>query len=127
MTTNTIQPNRLVIRIQPDEGAFLEIGSKIPGPEMKIESVRMDFKYGSSFDVPIRDSYQRLILDAMRGDAALFARNDEVEAAWALMTPILDAWRDLSCPLFPNYEAGTWGPAAAQDLLHTGEAWHTPK
>lgn len=124
---NTVQPNRLVIRIQPDEGASLEIGSKVPGPEMRVEPVRLDFKYGSSFDTPIRDSYQRLILDAMRGDASLFARNDEVEAAWALITPILDAWRDLSCPIFPNYAAGSWGPTAAQDLLQSGEAWHLPK
>ncbi len=124
---NTIQPNRLVIRIQPDEGAYLEIGSKIPGPEMKVEAVQMDFKYGSSFNTPIRDAYQRLILDAVRGDAALFARNDEVEAAWSLITPVLEAWRDLSCPLFPNYQAGSWGPSAAQDLLHTGETWHTPR
>jgi glucose-6-phosphate 1-dehydrogenase len=122
-----ICPNRLVIRIQPDEGASLEISSKVPGPEMNIQSVKMDFKYGSAFDVPIRDAYERLILDAMRGDASLFARNDEVEAAWTLITPILEAWRDLSCPLFPNYAAGTWGPAAANDLLSGGHAWCIPK
>jgi glucose-6-phosphate 1-dehydrogenase len=94
---------------------------------MRVQPVRMDFKYGSSFDAPIRDAYERLLLDAIRGDASLFARNDEVEAAWALITPILDAWRDLTCPLFPNYEAGTWGPDAARSLLHSGVAWHIPR
>jgi glucose-6-phosphate 1-dehydrogenase len=122
-----VRPNLLTIRIQPDEGASLEIGSKEPGPEMRVHPVRMDFKYGSSFNAPIRDAYERLLLDAMRGDASLFARNDEVEAAWTLITPILDAWRDLSCPLFPNYAAGTWGPEAAQSLLHGGVAWHIPE
>lgn len=112
-----VRPNRLVLRIQPDEGASLEIGSKTPGPQMRVQPVTMNFQYGSSFDQPIKDAYQRLILDAIRGDASLFARNDEVEAAWALITPILDAWRDLSCPLFPNYAAGSWGPDSAKELL----------
>lgn len=122
-----LAPNRLILRIQPDEGAAMEISSKVPGPEMRIQSVRLDFQYGQAFDVPIRDAYERLILDAMRGDASLFARNDEVEAAWALITPILEAWRDLSCPLFPNYAAGAWGPAAVNDLLSSGHAWQVPK
>jgi glucose-6-phosphate 1-dehydrogenase len=121
-----IKPNILSLRIQPDEGASLEIGSKIPGPEMKVAPVNMDFKYGAAFRAPIRDAYERLILDAIRGDAALFARNDEVELAWALITPIMEAWRDLSCPLFPNYAAGTWGPEAANNLLSGGRAWHLP-
>jgi glucose-6-phosphate 1-dehydrogenase len=122
-----VRPNRLIIRIQPDEGASIEISSKVPGPEMHIESVKLNFQYGAAFDVPIRDAYERLILDTMRGDASLFARNDEVEAAWTLITPILEAWRDLSCPLFPNYAAGTWGPAAANDLLSGGQAWSLPE
>jgi glucose-6-phosphate 1-dehydrogenase len=117
---SNVQPNVLTLRIQPDEGASLEIGSKSPGPNMQVHPVKMDFEYGASFAAPIRDAYERLILDAVRGDASLFARNDEVEAAWALMTPILDAWRDLSCPLFPNYAAGSWGPEAARKLLATG-------
>ena len=119
-----LQPNCLTLRIQPDEGATLDVSSKIPGPEMQIQTVSMEFKYGSSFDVPIRDAYERLIVDAIRGDAALFARNDEVEAAWSLITPILEAWRDLSCPLFPNYEAGSMGPDAAIDLLRKGYVGH---
>ncbi len=122
-----VQPNMLTLRIQPDEGASLEIGSKEPGPEMRIHPVRMDFEYGASFKSPIRDAYERLLLDAARGDASLFARNDEVEAAWGLITPILDAWRELSCPLFPNYSSGSWGPEAACALLTGGRAWHLPQ
>lgn len=112
-----VRPNRLTIRIQPDEGASLEIGSKTPGPEMRVQPVKMDFLYGSSFHAPIPEAYERLLLDAIRGDAALFARDDEVEAAWSLITPILQTWQDLTCPLFPNYAAGTWGPSAAELLL----------
>jgi glucose-6-phosphate 1-dehydrogenase len=122
-----MRPNRLTLRIQPDEGASLEINSKEPGPEMHVLSVKMDFKYGSAFHAPIRDAYERLILDALRGDASLFARNDEVEAAWALITPILEAWRDLSCPLFPNYAAGTWGPEAVRTLFNAGSVWQPPR
>ena len=122
-----VRPNRLILRIQPDEGASLEIGSKTPGPQMKVQPVTMNFQYGASFDQPIKDAYQRLILDAIRGDASLFARNDEVEAAWGLITPILDAWRDLSCPLFPNYDAGSWGPESAKNLLEGKRAWHIPQ
>lgn len=123
---SNVRPNVLTLRIQPDEGASLEIGSKSPGPSMQVHPVKMDFEYGSSFSAPIRDAYERLILDAVRGDASLFARNDEVEAAWALITPILDAWRDLSCPLFPNYTAGSWGPEAANKLLRDGITWSKP-
>ena len=121
-----VKPNRLTIRIQPNEGASLEIGSKEPGPAMKVRPVRMDFQYGSTFETPIHDAYERLILDAIRGDASLFARNDEVEAAWSLITPILDAWRDLTCPLFPNYAAGSSGPEAVKALLAGGAASNLP-
>ncbi len=124
---NGVQPNRFVLRIQPDEGASLEVNSKVPGPEMHIQSVQMDFKYGSAFHAPIRDAYERLILDTMRGDASLFARSDEVKAAWTLITPILETWHDLSCPIFPNYAAGSWGPEAACRLLTGGQPWHIPK
>ena len=93
---------------------------------MRVRPVRMDFQYGSTFETPIHDAYERLILDAMRGDASLFARNDEVEAAWSLITPILDAWRDLTCPLFPNYAAGSNGPDAVKTLLAGGAASNLP-
>ena len=124
---SAIQPNRLVIRIQPDEGAYMEITSKAPGAQFKAQPVRMDFRYGASFDTPISDAYERLIYDTVRGDASLFARDDEVETAWALISPILSAWGSLSCPLFPNYAAGTWGPEAANRLLTGKAAWHIPE
>ncbi len=126
LDSSSLKPNRLTIRIQPDEGASMEIISKQPGPQMNVQPVRMDFKYGSAFDTPIRDAYERLILDAVRGDASLFARNDEVEEAWSVINPILDAWKNLTCPLFPNYTAGTWGPEAAQKLLTGGRGWNFP-
>ncbi len=126
LACSDVSANVLTIRIQPDEGASLEICSKTPGPNVRVHPVKMDFQYGESFSSPIRDAYERLILDAIRGDASLFARNDEVEAAWAIMTPILDAWRDLSCPLFPNYPAGSWGPEAANNLLRDGAVWMPP-
>ncbi|MCS6775833.1 MAG: glucose-6-phosphate dehydrogenase [Chloroherpetonaceae bacterium] len=122
-----LRPNRLIIRIQPDEGAWIEIASKVPGPQLSIEMVRMDFRYGSTFNTPVRDAYQRLLLDAIRGDASLFARGDEVEAAWELLTPVLDAWQNLTCPIFPNYPAGTWGPPAVNSLLSGGRVWHIPQ
>lgn len=121
-----ITPNILTLRIQPDEGASIEVGCKVPGPEMSVKPVRMNFLYGAEFDAPIRDAYERLILDAIRGDASLFARNDEVEEAWRIITPIMEAWRDLTCPIFPNYPAGTWGPRSAADLLSDGRAWNLP-
>lgn len=126
LACSDVSANVLTIRIQPDDGASLEICSKTPGPNVRVHPVKMDFQYGESFSSPIRDAYERLILDAIRGDASLFARNDEVEAAWAIMTPILDAWRDLSCPLFPNYPAGSWGPEAANNLLRDGAVWMPP-
>ena len=119
-----VRPNVLTLRIQPNEGASLEIGSKSPGPNMQVHPVQMDFEYGSSFAAPIRDAYERLILDAVRGDASLFARNDEVEAAWSLITPILDAWRRSLVPsVSKHYPAGSWGPESANKLLKDGAAW----
>jgi glucose-6-phosphate 1-dehydrogenase len=121
-----IEPNCLILRIQPDEGASIMLNSKAPGPDLTLQPVRMDFDYGKAFSTPISDAYERLIRDAIRGDASLFARGDEVEEAWRVVTPILDSWRDLSCPLFPNYAAGTWGPDAACILLTNGRTWIRP-
>lgn len=120
-------PNRLLLRIQPDEGASIEVCSKVPGQDLDIRSVLMNFTYGESFDVPIRDAYELLLMNAVRGDASLFARNDEVEAAWEVMTPILDAWEHTLCPVFPNYAAGSWGPDAADKLLSSGVNWCLPE
>src|SRR6478672_9718932 len=116
--------NLLAIRIQPDEGIMLRFGAKVPGLGLDVRSVTMDFTYGSAFSVDSPDAYETLILDALQGDASLFTRADEVEEAWGIVDPIIDSWADSPPPDFPNYEAGTWGPAAADDLLaREGRRW----
>jgi glucose-6-phosphate 1-dehydrogenase len=117
-------PNLLAIRIQPDEGIMLRFGAKVPGLGIDVRSVTMDFTYGSAFTVDSPDAYETLILDALLGDASLFTRADEVEGAWARVTPIIDTWADEDAPDFPNYEAGSWGPEAADELLaREGRKW----
>jgi glucose-6-phosphate 1-dehydrogenase len=117
-------PNLLAIRIQPDEGIMLRFGAKIPGLGIDVRSVTMDFTYGSAFAVDSPDAYETLILDALLGDASLFTRADEVEEAWGIVDPIIDAWADAPPPDFPNYEAGSWGPEEADELLaREGRRW----
>ena len=117
-------PNLLAIRIQPDEGIMLRFGAKIPGLGLDVRSVTMDFSYGSAFSVDSPDAYETLILDALQGDASLFTRADEVEHAWGIVDPIIESWADADAPNFPNYEAGTWGPPEADDLLaRDGRKW----
>ena len=116
--------NLLAIRIQPDEGIMLRFGAKVPGLQLDVRSVTMDFTYGSAFNVDSPDAYETLILDALQGDASLFTRADEVEEAWGIVDPIIDAWADTERPDFPNYDAGTWGPDAADDLpARDGRRW----
>jgi len=116
--------NLLAIRIQPDEGIMLRFGAKVPGLGMAIRPVTMDFTYGSAFSVDSPDAYETLILDALQGDASLFTRADEVEEAWGIVDPLIDAWAGSPAPEFPNYDAGTWGPSAADELLaHEGRRW----
>ena len=118
------EPNLLAIRIQPDEGILLRFGSKVPGLGLDIRTVTMDFTYGSAFSVDSPDAYETLILDAMLGDASLFTRADEVEAAWAIATPIVQTWVDGPAPEMPNYAAGTWGPDTADALIERdGRRW----
>jgi len=119
-----LQPNLLVLNIQPDEGISLSFGAKSPGAQMHIRSVNMDFRYRQDSADASPDAYSTLINDCLRGDATLFDRADGVEAAWELVDPILDAWRNSSPPPFPNYPAGSWGPAAADDLTASdGRHW----
>jgi glucose-6-phosphate 1-dehydrogenase len=118
------EANLLALRIQPDEGILLRFGAKVPGLGIDVRSVNMDFTYGSAFSVDSPDAYETLILDALLGDASLFTRSDEVEKAWGVVNPIIDAWADGPAPEFPNYEAGTWGPAAADAMLsRDGRRW----
>ena len=118
-----LRPNVLLIHVQPNEGMSLAIGAKVPGQGMSIRTVHMDFLYGSAFRGGLPEAYERLVLDAMLGDATLFTRADEVEEQWALVDAIRAAWqRDR--PAFPNYPAGTWGPPSADDLVHRdGRSW----
>ena len=118
-----LRPNVLLVHVQPDEGVSLAIGAKVPGQGMAIRTVHMDFVYGGAFRTGLPEAYERLILDAMLGDATLFTRTDEVEEQWSLVDAIVASWpRDR--PSFPNYEAGTWGPPSADDLLHRdGRSW----
>lgn len=116
--------NVLSIQVQPDEGISLKIGLKPPGPKMSVKPVEMDFTYHSSFDVASPDAYERLLLDAMRGDATLFTRDDEIEQAWDLLSPVFDSWKSSDHPNVYDYEAGTWGPVEAQEmLLREGRTW----
>jgi glucose-6-phosphate 1-dehydrogenase len=111
-----MQPNRLLVHVQPNEGVALEIGAKVPGQGMSIRTVHMDFLYGGSFRTALPEAYERLILDALLGDATLFTRTDEVTEQWKLVDAIVAAWqRDR--PAFPNYAAGTWGPVASHELM----------
>jgi glucose-6-phosphate 1-dehydrogenase len=122
-TTEELQPNLLLVHVQPDEGVSLAIGAKVPGQGMRIRTVHMDFLYGGAFRTELPEAYERLLVDAMLGDQTLFTRSDEVEEQWSLVDAIVAAWsRDR--PAFPNYAAGTWGPGAAEDLMHhDGLGW----
>lgn len=120
-----VGPNVLVIRVQPDEGISLRIQSKRPGGQLRIEPVKMDFHYGTSFGKASPEAYERLLLDAMAGDATLFARRDEVEQAWDFIDRIEDAWhKSTPPPPLATYASGSWGPAEADELLEReGRAW----
>ncbi len=118
-----LRANVLVIRIQPNEGITLRFSAKLPGQSMRIRTVNMDFRYGSSFGVKSPEAYERLLLDCLLGDSTLFARRDMVERGWEIVAPILDAWKQ-PAPDFPNHEAGSWGPAAAFKLIEKdGRKW----
>jgi glucose-6-phosphate 1-dehydrogenase len=120
-----IDPNRLVLRIQPDEGIEFQVKAKRPGPKARMETVKLDFSYKDFGDTPAATGYERLLYDCMAGDSTLFHRTDMVEAAWRIATPVLDAWRALPAPEFPNYAAGSWGPATADELIHQdGRHWY---
>ena len=119
------QPNVLLLRIQPDEGVALRFGAKVPGPDMRIRDVRMDFRYGTAFGGETADAYERLLLDSMLGDGTLFARRDEVEEAWRIVDSIVQGWKQ-SGRRPDTYPAGTWGPEAADALLGPGRQWRKP-
>ncbi len=118
-----IQANQVILTVQPDEGVSVSLGAKIPGPTMRIRPVNMEFRYGTSFMSESPEAYERLILDAMRGDATLFTRNDEIEALWGIIDPILTAWHEDTSTPIPQYKAGSAGPDEADELLNPGHRW----
>jgi glucose-6-phosphate 1-dehydrogenase len=122
-----MQPNALLIRIQPDDGIVLRFQAKQPGQKLRLRPVDMEFDYSASFRGGQPEAYETLLLDVMQGDASLFMRADQVEAAWEVVMPILDSWEASPSEDFPNYAAGTWGPDAATQLMaRDGRHWHTP-
>lgn len=117
-------PNELVLRIQPDEGISLRFGAKVPGAAMRLGDVKMDFGYGDYFNATPSTGYETLLYDCMKGDATLFQRADNVEASWMALAPVLDVWAALAPREFPNYAAGSWGPASADALIaRDGHSW----
>jgi glucose-6-phosphate 1-dehydrogenase len=121
-----LNPNALVMRIQPDEGVTLRFGAKVPGQAFMVRDVLMDFSYGAAFLEEPPDAYERLLLDAMVGDPTLFIRSDEVDTAWGIVQPLLDAWGNDGAPL-AGYAAGSWGPRQADILIERdGRQWRTP-
>jgi glucose-6-phosphate 1-dehydrogenase len=122
-----IEPNRLDILVQPDEAICISMKAKRPGPAIVLEQVKLDFSYSRFGALPPATGYERLLHDVMIGDTELFHRADLVEASWRIVMPVLDLWATLPARDFPNYEAGTWGPAASSDLLaRDGHRWVTP-
>jgi len=117
-----VQPNQLLLTVQPNEGVSLSLGAKIPGTRMRIRPVNMEFLYGTSFLSQSPEAYERLIMDAMRGDPTLFTRNDEVEAQWRIIDPILESWEQDATPL-AEYPAGSQGPEEADRILAHGHRW----
>jgi glucose-6-phosphate 1-dehydrogenase len=120
------QPSRLILSIQPVEGIVLTFQAKYPGPKMQLRPVDMRFSYRESFAAPSPDAYETLLWDVMKGDATLFMRADQVEAAWRWLMPVLDVWAGTPPGDFPDYPAGTWGPETVQGLLAQGHSWPLP-
>jgi glucose-6-phosphate 1-dehydrogenase len=111
-------PNMLSLKIQPDEGIHLKFETKVPDSALDTRSVDMDFHYSDSFGRnALPDAYERLLLDAVHGDASLFTRSDEIERAWKLIDPIIQGWEEPTAPMLGSYESGTWGPIESDHLL----------
>jgi glucose-6-phosphate 1-dehydrogenase len=122
-----VEPNRLVLNIQPDEGISVSFGAKRPGTDMRIGNVTMNFSYREGFGEGSRSAYATLVNDCLRGDPTLFDRGDSVEAAWSLVDPILDVWKAAKSAVVPQYASGSWGPRESEVLLERdGRQWFNP-
>ncbi len=122
-----LDANALALRLQPEEGIYLRFNGKVPGTSMEVRPVRMHFSYDAEFGAYTPEAYERLLLEAMAGDATLFIRRDEVETAWTIVDSIRRAWDGKPLTNREFYAAGTWGPVAAEDLLApSGHSWHEP-
>jgi glucose-6-phosphate 1-dehydrogenase len=121
--TSQMSPNTLVLRIQPDEGISLRFEAKRPSADIAMRSVNMDFRYGETFEVASPEAYERLLFDCLLGDQTLFTRADEVEAAWRIVTPLLEQWDTNEVDDLTHYNAGSWGPSAASKLMGGGRRW----
>jgi glucose-6-phosphate 1-dehydrogenase len=121
----TIEANTLIVRVQPNEGITLRFNAKVPGQVTNIRGVNMDFRYGASFGARLAEAYERLLLDCILGDSTLYARRDMTERGWEIVTPVLERWaEEPPGGEFPNYEAGSWGPKASDEMLaREGRRW----
>ena len=127
MPADTVNPNAIVIRVQPNEGFSLQFRVKSPGQTIRVQPVSMNFDYESLFNGEAPPAYETLLLDIMRGDRTLFAHSEWIEYAWGLITPIIEAWDSSPASNFPNYEAGSWGPPEADALIaRDGRSWRRP-
>jgi glucose-6-phosphate 1-dehydrogenase len=123
--TEELGQNALVVRVQPDEGITMRFGSKVPGSQMEVRDVTMDFGYGTAFTEASPEAYERLILDVLLGEPSLFPVNAEVERSWQILDPVLEKWAESGAP--EPYSAGSWGPAGAAAMLaRTGRVWRRP-
>jgi len=126
VTPTPVSPNLLIVNVQPDEGISVRFEAKVPGTRMQLAPVMMNFRYGTAFGRPVPEAYETLLLDALLGDATLFARHDFVETSWALITPVHERWASEAASSIPAYEAGEWGPREADDMLaREGRKWRT--
>jgi glucose-6-phosphate 1-dehydrogenase len=126
VSSSPVSPNLLVVNVQPDEGISVRFEAKLPGTRMQLAPVMMNFRYGTAFGGGVPEAYETLLLDALLGDATLFARHDFVETSWALVTPIHERWAADGQADVPLYEAGEWGPAEADAMMaRDGRRWRT--
>ena len=124
--TEELGENAIVIRVQPDEGVTMRFGSKVPGTQMEVRDVTMDFGYGNAFTESSPEAYERLILDVLLGDPPLFPRHAEVERSWQILDPVIEHWATMADGPDP-YPAGSWGPESADQMLaRTGRKWRRP-